>query len=584
MYKVTISKVDGRYAYDINGNRLRIISNLQVYPGCKVFTDGLVIYGYHNTMSGGSQAPSVPVTIPLYHWDYDDNATLYRDKLYMDTLYYWTKTLTDVRGGYGMAVKGVFPPNVGPLWPGRPPFFNSRRHLYSLRGSWENPVLYTFKGDEPVNVPGKRLFLANDEHENFFWQTGDYCETALEITGRTFPWIEYAGSNTYVKNIHNFSGQAYTYSLKSSGLRDLSLVFGDTLISEHTVDICGIVDDILAGIAGEIKTLQDNSIPAGEPTTPYYEAPPDPYLLAFGLCSWKENEVLGVYPAESDALNDSPPCDSDSAKGGCPLYNVSTAFGDTAGVNFRVIRRPHLLDDGSVQFRLGVRGCYAWFPYVETMNPGTYYNPPSPAGGSYLWEPRWMRYVGEWLITVPYDGRQYGAPVLTEIFRSFWSEMPSGGADSHHLFDTIYNSFTEQYVGGYEVNYVPDPDNDFVYTCTFVRKFPDDVTITIPLQFTGSRDSYHVETMPMRWLFQYDGKTVILVSENSIEEYSYHDMFVVKTTSTGATILAHGNITGKPWDSRWGEYNDSIVVNTNIFGMKRFAKKLSAVPYIELET
>lgn len=417
--RVKVAGISGNTVITADGQRLRIIGNAR--PGGYVYTDGVVAYGY--SLPGAiikKPAKRIPTGYPLYdvggyydeHWRYLG----YLQKPYNDDV-----TLFD------------FDNLENPVlhWYGRPAFFNDGENFYSLRGSWENPVLYSSASKKKQDLQGRKLFLGYIPGLGQVWQSGNLCETFSNIAAKTYRDYEYDYEHKSGKHYRyyymcdkqsNTPGQIrgyyygwssyVTYSLQGNNLSDLTIEY-----ENGSIAVSPIVNDILDKLCLILDAAADESIPAGEPTTPYPAARPYPAVLAYSLAGKRYN---GYYSY--------PPCDSITAQGGCPLYDVDfskfTEFNgrdmSDASKNYKVIHDIRKISNGIV-FELFLIGKFSFYKYYETLTPSSseVYDPPLPdEDGCYCWRSLEVGYCGRWRVTVT------GSSAVLEHIEQEWDAYP----------------------------------------------------------------------------------------------------------------------------------------------------------------
>lgn len=419
--QVKVAAVRGNTVITADGQRLRIIGNAM--PGGYVWTDGVVAYGYSlpGTIVKKPAVKRIPTSYPLYdvggyydeHWRY----LCYLPKPYTNDV-----TLFD------------FDDLENPVqyWPGRPAFFNDGKNFYSLRGSWTNPVLYSSANQQgqALQGRGRKLFLGYIPGLGQVWQSGNLCETfsniaaktytdnTYDVVGSTEQYYTYTKQSSHPGQIWDSSGAPFvTYSLQGSNLNDLTIEYDNGSIA-----LSPIVNDILDELHSILDAAADESIPWGEPMTPYPAARPNPVTLSYSLAGNGDNRLFKIGYSY-------PPCDNLTAQGGCPLFDVDfsrySEFNgrsmSDASKDCKIIHNVRKINN-SIVFELFLIGHFVFYKYYETLAPGgsgsTTYDPPLPSGGCYRWVAREIGYRGRWRVTVS------GGSVSLKHIEQYWNAYP----------------------------------------------------------------------------------------------------------------------------------------------------------------
>ena len=420
--QVKVAGISGNTVITADGQRLRIIGNAM--PGGYVWTDGVVAYGYSlpGTIVKKPAVKRIPTSYPLYdvggydnHWRWLD----YVPKPYND--YVQLFDFDDLE-------------NPVLYWPGRPAFFNDGKNFYSLRGSWTNPVLYSTAAQQgqALQGRGRKLFLGYIPGLGQVWQSGNLCETFSNIAAKTYTGYDYdyeyksgkyynyySMSNkqsTHPGKLWDSSGSPYVaYSLQGNNLSDLTIEYDN-----GSVALSPIVNDILDELHSILDAAADESIPWGEPMTPYPAARPDPVTLSYSLAGNGDNRLFRIGYSY-------PPCDNLTAQGGCPLYDVDfsrySEFNgrsmSDASKDYKIVHNVRKINN-SIVFELFLIGHFVFYKYSETLMPSSseVYDPPLPSGGCYRWVAREIGYRGRWRVTI--NGGSIG---LTHLGQ-YWNGYP----------------------------------------------------------------------------------------------------------------------------------------------------------------
>lgn len=314
MYKTIITGVAGREATDTEGRHLQIISNVQVYPGAVVYTDGKVIYGYDIPATQEYiRRTKEEITADIVFFGVQNEGGMYAFNVTGSMI----APFNLFRTGIPAVTIPAPPDDLIPWWSGRPPYFNSNGKAFSIRGSYNTATVYgtgqTAWQLSNKNLNGALLLDATDTH--MVWQMGNYCETWETIQARRFSyatrteeydddyelerivynWVNDAEDDTPatydVTTIYDAQDNEYateqeatpTFS-QTGNHNDLRIVItthdGETV---DTIYMRSAIRDILSLIMSEVTSMQYSNPPAGFPQRLYPPDPPAPVLLSYAL-------------------------------------------------------------------------------------------------------------------------------------------------------------------------------------------------------------------------------------------------------------------------------------------------------------
>lgn len=519
MEKTRIASVNGKYATDIKGRRLEIISNLNVFPGSLVFTDSKYIYGYDLTDDGYSYLGGKPKEfLPLFihNRDFEKDFCF----VYAEGKTGWEPSESYV---YGFRNNDS---NDFIWWYSHPYQFNAGSTAYAIRGSYATGKLYNAKGEVVKNI-ANRTFLTYDKALGLCWQKGSICQTFDAV----------AGQNALVKNIDYTSERIgshwkYTYSIGSlqhyydssieiqiavsnQGAADISnlrIVHGKKLNEEEEIPLASIVQQMVQDAKNRIQLknieiLLDNNH-LEEDAYPYGLPDVDIYSYCLGTNTTVLDEYGRQYYDELGVL----PVDNDAAQGAVPGLDLNQLAEDATGEYFynlyqndaRVVHRLRTLPDGSVEFYMNLRGCYLCYGYWTDLNPdaGDEYVP-VPTANAWKWE---SGNVDSGSFRAGYDGSL-----------DFWYKVTmTGGSTSIACVKDMWD-----FLG--DTRYFAD---DYV----FVQTALDDGTL------------YHKGNVIGKWSWVKDvipvGNNMAVVFGIGIDEHGYSENHMYKVYKNGAVVFA----------------------------------------------
>lgn len=587
--QVKVAAVQGKTVITADGQRLRIIGNAR--PGGYVYTDGVVAYGFnwpgYEYRAYKKKKTDIIADFPLYI-----SNRFYNSASPQEEANWWIRIEALAR-----PYDTVVPLNTGltsgtvKLWYGRPAYFNSRNEFFSLRGSWENPVLYRSSGGS-VNVPGKRLLLGYDVERGLIWQEGNLVKQKATIDAmtynrsshsRTMKW-DSATSSYYYLDEYTVSPRtsvttpiaSASYSLQGQDLSDLRLIFGLPGGAETAININPVVQDILPSIRAVIDQMAVDSVPSGVPAVPYPSqetaAQMGYGLVGGGYDDWYEHNYGYASPYHSlvrptTHLLPAPACDDDTAKGGNPLYTVDFAQYSEYGVSdhpdrrcfdFRQIHNVRF-SGNTLFFDLYIHSYLVYYPYASATSalPSTYnnrrveYDPALPSGGGYVYRDTHIMYVGWWRVEYDLNAGTFAATELSRLTES--------GTSQGWVVNTTCFPSSVDFGNGYK--YKVEVSNN---------------TVSYSVVYKDGQGVEHSLALPSGSTF--DGLRLIKTVPGGCLVFCLNTVYYFKNN-----VFMHATVygSGEPLNPGYA-HNDNFIDNKDVNSLPAFVAALANVPYYEL--
>lgn len=410
MFKTKIIAVDGETATDIQGNKYKIISNITIFPGSTVFTDGKVIYGWEWNHSGRPFMLSKKQVscLPLFYYANQSKNAWAMVPLAQP----WT---LPSKFDYGFINLNW---STFEYWYSRPYQFNAGNKPYAFRGTYSDPLMYDSKGNI-INAPdewdiSKRIFLLYDKNAGFVWQKGSICQrfgtygrSQYNYTAYNVEWIVtdsppyLVRKRTYYTGTYNwrYNGITQVGSMQcavsgNSDLTDLQIIYGVDSTHEHSISLYPILQQILNDARSYLNTKQTQAVTAaGKSVSDAYPVSlPTPVIHGF----WLGNNISAV----GDIIHGEHftyPIDADAGQGGNPLVDADSIAYNATGEHLsptyasdcRVIHDFRMLDADTIEFYVNLRGLYTCYGYhgmvIDPDESDIIYEPAATAN-SWQWE------------------------------------------------------------------------------------------------------------------------------------------------------------------------------------------------------